>query len=443
MPPRLCVVGLSHRTAPIEVREQVAFAEDTLAEALKHAVAVPGIGEVMIVSTCNRVELYAGIDEGGQVADVVRVLGELRGLSESVRAQLYTLDGPAAVRHLFRVASSLDSMVVGEPQILGQVKDAFAAAGEAGTIGPLLQRVVPRAFAVAKRVRTETEVARSAASVASAAVDLAAQIFGELAGKQVMVVGAGKMGDLAARHFKAAGVDRLMVVNRTLERAEELARRLGGVAAPMSDFDALLLKADIVLCSTGAREPVVRAAPVQRVMKQRKGRWLFFIDIAVPRDVEPEVGALENVYLYDVDALEKVVESNRAGRARAAADAEALVEAELERLWKGERVQGAVPTIKALREKFLVVARSEAERALERMKTISDKERAQVNQLAESIVNKLLHTPLTALKREAGHEGDALLAAVRALFELEAIEAAPEKSVEATPPVARSAEGKE
>jgi glutamyl-tRNA reductase len=423
---RLCVVGLSHKTAPIELREKLAFPDGELEEALKRAAATPGVEEVMIVSTCNRVEIYAS-SSGAEA--VRRFLVEGRVVSAAVEPHLYAHEGAAALKHLFRVAASLDSMVVGESQILGQVKEAYALAARAGTVGALLQRAMPRAFQLAKRVRSDTEVASGAASIASVAVDLASQIFGDLNGRSVLVVGAGKMGDLSARHLRASGIGDLHVVNRTLERASELAARLEGTAAPWSELDALLTKVDIVLCSTGASEPVIRAAQIHKVMRARRGRWLFLIDIAVPRDVEPEVGNIENVYLYDVDELDRVVTANRAGRAREAEVAERMVEEEVARFLATERTQGAVPTIKALREKFTQVAQAEAERTLGRLASPSEKDRAQVQQMAESIVNKLLHPLLMALKREAGEEGESLSAAVRALFDLEdeapADEAAP------------------
>ena len=275
---------------------------------------------------------------------------------------------------------------------------------------------MPRAFALAKRVRTETDVARNSASVASAAVDLAAQIFGDLHGRHVLVVGAGKMGDLSARHLKAAGIGELSVINRTHARAVELAAKLGGTAAPWDDLDRLLHQVDIVLCSTGATEPVLRRDRVAKAMRARKGRWLFFIDIAVPRDVEPEVGSVENVYLYDVDALEKVVAHNRQKRQGEAAEAEAMVEAELKRFRELEQSLGVVPTIKLLRARFLEVATAEVERAAAR---VGDKERAALQQMAEAIVNKLLHPPLTKLKRDAAEHPDSELPAlVRSLFDL-------------------------
>jgi glutamyl-tRNA reductase len=413
---QLGIVGLSHKTAPIEVRERVAFAEDALGEALRRLVTVPGIGEAMIVSTCNRVELYAGVDDGGALEALQRFLIDERALPASMRAHLYAQAGHDALRHLFRVASSLDSMVVGESQILGQVKEAYSFALDAGTLGPVLQRAVPRAFALAKRVRTETDVAKSSASIASAAVDLAAQIFGELHGRHVLVVGAGKMGDLSARHLKAAGIGELTVINRTQARAVELAEKLGGRAAPWDDLDRLLAKVDIVLCSTGATEPILHRDRVARVMRARKGRWLFFIDIAVPRDIDPAVGTVENVYLYDVDALERVVAQNRAQRASEARAAEEMVDAELKRFQEHELSLGVVPTIKLLRARFLEVALAEVERSTARA---GEQNRAMMQAMAEAIVNKLLHVPLTRLKKDAAdHPDSELPALVRSLFDL-------------------------
>jgi glutamyl-tRNA reductase len=256
--------------------------------------------------------------------------------------------------------------------------------------------------------------------VASAAVDLARQIFGELSGRRVLVLGAGKMGELAARHLLASGVGELIVVNRTLLRAEELARKLGGRAVHWDELDGWLREVDIVLCSTGAAEPVVRHERVEKVMRARRGRFLFFIDIAVPRDVEPRVGEVENVFLYDVDALAAVVEENLASRAREADEARAIIDEEMARLRELELALGVVPTIKLLRSRFLEVAQAEAQKTLGKLAGASERDRAQVEQLVESIVNKLLHAPLSALKREAKRrpDSDELAATVRALFDL-------------------------
>jgi glutamyl-tRNA reductase len=414
---RLAIIGLSHKTAPIEVRERLAVPEDQLAETLRKAVTMPGVAEAMILSTCNRVEIYAGIDGEQSLQHLSSLLVDARNLPAELREHLYLHDGEHAVRHLFRVAASLDSMVVGESQILGQVKQAYFNARDVGTLGPVLQRTLPRAFQLAKRVRTETDVARSSASMASAAVDLAQQIFGDLDGRHVLVVGAGKMGDLSARHLKAAGIGELTVTNRTMARAVELAERLGGKAAQWEELDRLLTKVDIVLCSTGATEPVLRRDRVERAMRARKGRWLFFIDIAVPRDVDPAVGAVENVYLYDVDALDKVVQAARAGRQKEAVEAEAMVEAELKRLRELEQSLGVVPTIKLLRGRFLEIALAEAQRTAGKLTNERDAQAVQA--MAEAIVNKLLHQPLTKLKQEARNNPDTELAAmVRTLFDL-------------------------
>jgi len=401
MAPRLCVVGLSHRTAPVEVRERVAFPEAALPAALKQALTVPGVGEAMIVSTCNRVELYAGAEDADACDKLSHFLIEERSLQASLRTHLYNHDGEAAVLHLFRVASSLDSMVLGEPQILGKVKEAFALASEQGTVGQLLGKLLPRAFSVAKRVRTETDIARTSASIASAAVDLAQQIFGSLKGRQVLVVGAGKMGALSARHLQSSGIGELTVVNRTRQRADALAQQLGGKSAAWEELDALLAKVDIVICSTGAPEPILGRARVEKAMKARKGRWLFFIDIAVPRDVERDVGEIENVYLYDVDALEEVVAVNRGARAQEADHAERMVQEEVRRFAALEKTAGVVPVIKAIRAHFHAVALAEAERTLARL---GESNRQHVTQLAEAIANKLLHPALTALKKDDGEK---------------------------------------
>jgi glutamyl-tRNA reductase len=419
------VVGLSHRTAPVELRERVAFAEPLLDGAVRRAADLAG-GEAMLVSTCNRVELYlaaASPDEVSLRGVVGGFFAEGHDLDgAAIDPHLYVHAGEAAVRHLFRVASSLDSVVVGEPQILGQVKGAWEAAGRAGTVGQVLGQVVPRAFAVAKRVRSETEVARASASVASAAVDLGRRIFGDLAGRDVLVVGAGKMGALAAKHLVAAG-GRLLVVNRTFARGEELVRELEvGEAHRWEDLPQLLVRADIVLCSTGASQPVIGRDLIVRTMRARKGRWLCLLDIAVPRDVEPAVGDVENVYLYDVDALSRVVDDHLAGRRREADAAELIVAEEVERYRASRSARGVVPTIRALREHFTGIARAEVERALGRMPAATEKDRGEVQALADAIVNKLLHLPLTALKRDA--ESETLLVAVRRLFELEQHEGA-------------------
>jgi glutamyl-tRNA reductase len=402
---------LSHRTAPVDVRETLALPEDQVRAQLEQAARLLG-GEAMLLSTCNRVELYASLPpqaaDGEDVASLLAPFEEvlLAGHS-SARRYLYQHVGEAALRHLFRVASSLDSLVIGEPQILGQVKAAYRLAQSAGTIASgrivdsPLGAAIPRAFSVAKRIRTETSIGRAAASVASVGVELATQVFGHLRGHPVLLIGAGKMAELCARHLREAGADTLLIANRTRRRAEELAGRLGGTAHDLTELESLLTRAAVVVCSAGAAQPLVTQEQVAKVMRARRGRWLLFIDIAVPRDVEPSVGSLDNVYLYDIDALSDVAAGNRAERERAAAQAEAIIEAELQRSRERQASADVTPVIKALRKKAQGIAQAEVARVLPRLSGLSPRDRALVSGLADAVVNKLLHEPLTALKRSA------------------------------------------
>lgn len=407
---RLFVIGLSHRTAPVDVRETLALPEDGVRAQLEQAARLTG-GEALLLSTCNRVELYAALPAHAEAAedDPHALLAPFEEVllcgHSSARRYLYHHVGEAALRHLFRVTSSLDSLVVGEPQILGQVKAAYRMAQSMGAIASgraadsPLGAAIPRAFSVAKRVRTETSIGRAAASVASVGVDLATQVFGHLRGHPVLLIGAGKMAELCARHLREAGADTLLIANRTRRRAEELAGRLGGSAHDLGELEALLTRAAVVVCSAGATQPLVTQEQVARVMRARRGRWLLFIDIAVPRDVEPSVGSLDNVYLYDIDALSDVAAGNRAERERAAAQAEQIIEAELQR--SRERLASAdvTPVIKALRKKAQGIAQAEVARLLPRLASLSPRDRTLVSGLADAIVNKLLHEPLTTLKR--------------------------------------------
>src|SRR5438034_929128 len=308
----LFVAGLSHRNAPVELREQLAVDEDKLRELLRDAVASGAVREVLVLSTCNRVEVYAVADVPGEARGALfRRRCRHRGIETApVEALLYTHADAEAVRHAFRVASSLDSMMIGEPQILGQVKDAFALAQSCQTVGPTLHTLFTQAFAVAKRVRTETEIGRHAVSVSFAAVELARKIFAGLSGKAVLVVGAGEMSELAARHLVEQGAFPIYVTNRTLARAQELARALAGTAVPFDELPTALASVDIVITSTGAPEPVISREMVERATHGRRNRPLFFIDIAVPRDVEASAGTLADVYCYDIDDLKQVVDAN-------------------------------------------------------------------------------------------------------------------------------------
>jgi glutamyl-tRNA reductase len=417
----LVVVGLSHKTAPLELREKLATPAEQVPERLRQILELPALHEAVLLSTCNRVEVFAAATDPRRVqGDLSRCLEEWAAADLS--QHLYRYEGFEAVRHVFRVSSSLDSMVVGEPQILGQVKEAYSAATEIRATGPLLNRCLHRAFQVAKRVRSETGVARSAVSVSAIAVELARAIFDDLAKMGVLLLGAGEMAELAARHLKAAGVAHLTVANRSLERAAQIAHEVGGVAHRLEELGVLLERVDIVISSTATTQFLISLPEARRVLKVRKNRPIFFIDLGVPRNVDPRVGELDNVYLYDVDDLEAVAERNRAERRREAAAAEKIIEKETAQFVEWMHSLEVVPTLVALREKFVGVARSETARALAELGPADEKLRKAVERLGESIVNKLLHAPVTQLKR-AGVEGGTDLAAVtRRLFELDAPE---------------------
>ena len=403
----LFVAGMSHRTAPLEVREQLALEEDKIREILGDLSGRGLLAEVMILSTCNRVEVYGVADVPGEARSAAFTrLGAQRGVRlGDLEPLLYTKTEDEAVRHTFRVAASLDSMVLGEPQILGQVKDAFALGQSASTVGPLLHSLMTQAFGVAKRVRSETEVGRLAVSVSFAAVELARKIFGSLEGKSVLLVGAGEMGELAARHLVDQGTLPVYVANRTWGRAQELARALAGTAVPFEQLNATMAAVDIVITSTAAPEPVIRKADVQQALHVRRSRPLFFIDIAVPRNVEAAVNELDNAFCYDVDDLRSVVESNLRERQREAQRAEALVWREVQRFAQRLKDLEVVPTIVSLREKVEAIRRAEVDKALSRLPQADEDTRRVVEALSQAIVNKVLHAPTEKLRdsSRAGH----------------------------------------
>jgi len=361
----------------------------------------------MVLSTCNRVEVYGVADVAGEARDAAfRRMGAQKGMDLRVlEPLLYTTTGADAVRHAFRVAASLDSMVLGEPQILGQVKDAFALAQTCRTLGPTLHALMSQAFAVAKRVRTDTEIGRYAVSVSFAAVELARKIFGSLRGKAVLLIGAGEMGELAARHLQDQGALPIYVANRTWGRAQELARDLAGTAVRYEDVTSVMAEVDIVITSTAAQEPIVRATEVGAVMRARHARPLFFVDIAVPRNVEAAVNDLDNVYCYDVDDLRLVVESNMRERQREAQRGEQLVEREVARFVERLKDLEVVPTIVSLREKLEDIRRAEVARALGRLPGADDATKEALEALSQAIVNKVLHAPTVKLRdsSRAGH----------------------------------------
>ena len=394
--PVLLCVGLSHREVPIAVREQVAVSADDLPEKLRRLKAIPGVRETFVVSTCNRLEIFSVADSRTVAADLLREIGPAGAPHAVVRSE------DEALVHLFRVTASLDSMVVGEAQILGQIKDAHETARQHGAAGPYFARVMAKAQSAAKRVRTETQIARGAVSVASVAVQLARKVLGSLAGRTVLLIGAGEMAQLAARELHQSSASELLVANRTAGRAEEIAREVSGVAVNLADLPALLERADVVLCSTGAREPVVTYEMMVHALKARRFRAAFLIDLALPRNVEPSVNELENVYVYDMDDLERVAAGNRELREQELAHAEEIVREELAALHKADRERTVVPVLARLREHAHGVARTEVERTLAQLAALDEKQKKAVQAMASAIVNKLLNGPTSRLREEQG-----------------------------------------
>jgi glutamyl-tRNA reductase len=415
------IVGLNHRTAEVAVREAVAFAEEQLDDVNRRLCDLEGLDEAAVVCTCNRVEVVGCARPGGAVAD--RIADFLRiaqaDAQRDLAPHLYHYGGRDAVRHLFRVASSLDSMVVGEPQILGQLKQFYARAASVGATGAVLHRWFHKAFSVAKRVRSETGIAGRAISVSSAAVELAATIFDHLEDKTALLIGAGKMGQLAARHLLGNGVGRLMVTNRTFDRAVELARDFNATPIPFEQFATYLPMADIVIGSTAAATYVLTDVMLQDARRERKGRPMFCIDLSVPRNFDPRINAVDNVYLYDIDDLGKVAEENRDERSREAEKAERIVTEEVEAFWRWLGHLELVPTIVALREKVEGIRRAELQKTLHVLKDLDPRQREAVESMTEAIVNKILHTPITRLKQRDHRTEAFYVDAARRLFDIE------------------------
>jgi glutamyl-tRNA reductase len=417
----IIVVGLSHKTAPVEIRERVAFAPTAMESPLRQLLEQPEIAEAVIVSTCNRVEIYAtSRDVEAGITSLRRFLARFHNLAyEELQSHLYDLQGQDAIRHVFRVSSSLDSMVIGEPQILGQIKTAYGYASEFKTVGLILNRFLHKAFSVAKRVRTETQIAGNAVSVSFAAVELARKIFGTLDNKTVLLIGAGEMCELAARHFLNNGVSRVLVTNRTFARAEKLAGEFGGTPIPFEAFPDQLHQADIVLTSTGAPNFILDRHQVEKVLKLRKNKPMFFIDIAVPRDIDPAVNSVDNVYLYDVDDLQGVVQANLKERHKEAKKAEAIVDQEIGQFYNWLATLEVKPTIVSLRQKFEEIRLGEVEKTLRSLKEIGPREEKAIHALTTAIINKILHPPISVLKETQNGSGDSYVDALRTLFELE------------------------
>jgi glutamyl-tRNA reductase len=400
----LSIIGVNYKTAPIALRERIAISREDLPETTRALAAVEGVTECMIVSTCNRVELLASVES--PETDLAGFLYQQFGLErELLEPHIYRQSDRDAVRHLFRVAASLDSMVVGEPQILGQVKEAFAVARAAGTVAGQLEHLLQSAFAAAKKVRTETQIGSTSVSIASVAVDLAKKIFGSLQGRTVFLVGAGKMSELAARHLVQQGAGAILVSNRTQDRAQRMAEQFKGRVIPYEQLYEAASDADIVISSTGAPHPIFRREHGHAFMQRRKNRPMFFIDIAVPRDVDPAMGNLEGVFVYDIDDLQAVAAQHLAERSREASDAETLIAGEVERFHQKQRTVNVAPAIVALQKQAEEIRQAEMKRVQARLGGLSAEQIAAVEALTRGLVNKFLHPPMQALK-QAAREGD-------------------------------------
>jgi glutamyl-tRNA reductase len=398
---KLLLTGLNHRTAPVEVRERLAFEDNALPQALDDLKRRPGLIEGMILSTCNRVEVAVTADEQADVESAVEgFLADSRRVERAwVTPYLYRFDGPEAIRHLFRVASSLDSMVVGEPQILGQMKSAYALAKEHGSIGGFLGQVMDRALSVAKRVRTETDIGESAVSVSYAAVELAREIFGALQGKKVLVIGAGKMAASAARHLRRAGVSEILVTNRTRERAVAMAEDCGGRVLDYERFEDAVPEVDIVLASSGAPHFILTRDQMRAAMGKRRNRPMFLIDIAVPRNIDPAVNEVDSVFLYDIDDLGKVVNDNKRGRIETAKNAEEIVSEEVDRMIVRMKTREAAPAIVMLQDQFETWRRGEIERQRQKLGALTPQQEEAIQAITRGLMNKFAHRIISELKR--------------------------------------------
>jgi glutamyl-tRNA reductase len=419
---RFSITGVNHKTAPVEVREQLAFDERALTDALHDLKRRPGFCEGMILSTCNRVEVALTWEENSTEArlSVDDFLSETRHLARDfVTPYLYRFEDSDAIRHLFRVAASLDSMVVGEPQILGQLKSAYALAKQHGTVTGFLDTLLTRAFNVAKRVRTETEIGANAVSISYAAVELAREIFSSLNGKKVLIVGAGKMSEAAARHLRRCGVTQIFVTNRTYERAAEMARMFDGQIIDYTRFTEALPEVDIVIASSAAPHYVITRDNMKKAIGVRRNRPMFLIDIAVPRNIEPSVNDLDNVFLYDIDDLHKVVDRNQEGRKHSAEEAEGIIREEVDRMVERMKTREVVPTIVSLQEQFELLRTGELARMRGKLGTLTPEQEHAIEALTKGIINKIAHGPISELRRQANApDGQFFVAAIRKVFRL-------------------------
>jgi glutamyl-tRNA reductase len=413
------LIGVNHRTAPVEVRERLNIPESRMAEALKRLVGHPGVDEGLILCTCNRVEVLAQTKSGSSdLRSFLQAYFEMK--VPELAPHLYEFHERDAIRHLFRVTSSLDSMVVGEPQILGQVKEAYATARAVGAVHSQLDQLLTRAFAVAKRVRTETAVGSSSVSVASVAVELAKKIFGSLSGKQVYLVGAGKMSELAARHLMAHGAASIFVANRTFDRAAALAEKFGGQAIRFEELYETADRADIVITSTGSPRAIFRREHGELFLSRRKNRPMFFIDIAVPRDVDPQMNKLDGIFVYDIDDLQQAVAANTSDRRKEAERAENIIDNEIDRFQARLQTRDVVPTIVSLQDHLETIRQAEIDRVRGRLGKLSPEQELAIDTLTRGIVSKIMHTPINTLKTAArGSEATPMIDVVRRIFNLQ------------------------
>ncbi len=413
----LLAVGINHKTAPVNIRERVSFAPERMNDALRELVSTPSVSEAAILSTCNRTELLCN---GGQKAsnEIVDWFQEYHRLAPGeVKPYIYVHPDHMAVRHVLRVASGLDSLVLGEPQILGQIKDAYAKAQEAGTVGKMLTRLFQHTFSVAKQVRTDTNIGSSPVSVAFAAVSLAKQIFSDFSKHTALLIGAGETIELAARHLHGSGIGRIIIANRTVEKAHALAEEFGGYAIALKEIPSHLAEADIVISSTASQLPILGKGAVESAIKQRKHRPILMIDIAVPRDIEAEVGELEDIYLYTVDDLQEIIQEGLKSRQEAAKQAEEIIDTQVIHFMGWIKSLDAVSTISQLRQQAQQIQQAELAKAMQQLNNGADPEKV-LQKLAHAMTNKLIHAPSAQL-RQAGYDGRAeLLQAARELFEL-------------------------
>jgi len=419
---KLLVTGVSHKTAPVEVRERLAFREETLAAALADLKSRDGVSEALILSTCNRVEIMLTTDDAADPQAVVEsFLAERKAIDASqLGAHLFIHEGKDAIHHLFRVAASLDSMVIGEPQILGQLKTAYGHAKDCGALTGWMDGLLSRAFSVAKRVRSETGIGQMAVSVSYAAVELARKIFGDLHNRTVMIVGAGKMSELAARHLRRSGASHVFVTNRTHERAVEMAALFQGTPVDYTRFVSMLPEVDIVITSSGAPHYILNKEDMQRVRAARRNKPMFLIDIAVPRNIEPSVNDLDNIFLYDIDDLQEVVNANLRERMKEADHAESLVAEEVDRMLARMKVAEVTPLIVGLQDQLEQIRAAEMDKVRRKFGPFTPEQEAAMEALTRGLINKIAHGPISELRNHAGHpEGAHVVAAIRKAFHLQ------------------------